>query len=328
MILYVTEPGSSIKKKLGRYIIEKENQILSEIPMENLDSIVMYSGTNITTPCINSFLEKGIDVIYANGNGKFKGRLINSDFYNIERQFKQFEFYNNNAFSLQLAKKIIVAKIHNSKVVLQRVNKNAIDKIAFLKNLKNDAMCSENFDYLRGIEGIAAKEYFLGISEILPYDFNFNKRINFKANDKFNVLLNFGYSLLRNDIYNMVISKGLNPYIGFFHRIRNGHDALVSDLMEEFRAYVIDNLILKIVKNYSFSDDDFIFDTSKNLFISKTLKKFIINEYEKIMEKQQDYSSYSDNKISLRFAIFKQIENFIKSLSFDDTELYLPFKIR
>ena len=298
MILYVTEPGTTIKKKLGRYIIEKDNSVISEVPIETLDSVVMYTGTNITNPCVNSFLEKGIDVIYTDSFGKYRGRLLNSDLYNVERQFEQFSLYNDEDFSLSMAKQTIAAKINNSKVILQKFNRNdgILKKLKYFKKFARNA---KSIDELRGIEGIAAKEYFSGISEILPKEFEFTKRINYKAKDKFNVLLNFGYSLLRNDIYNMVISKGLNPYIGFFHKIRNGHDALVSDFMEEFRACVVDKLILNIISKYKDYEEYFSEGQFDNLFISKDFKKLIMNEYEKIMQKSQSYSEYNEQKISM-----------------------------
>lgn len=327
MILYVTEPGTTIKKKLGRYIIEKDNSVISEVPIETLDSVVMYTGTNITNPCVNSFLEKGIDVIYTDSFGKYRGRLLNSDLYNVERQFEQFSLYNDEDFNLSMAKQTIVAKINNSKVILQKFNRNdgILKKLKYFKKFARNA---KSIDELRGIEGIAAKEYFSGISEILPKEFEFTKRINYKAKDKFNVLLNFGYSLLRNDIHNMVISKGLNPYIGFFHKIRNGHDALVSDFMEEFRACVVDKLILNIISKYKDYEEYFSEGQFDNLFISKDFKKLIMNEYEKIMQKSQSYSEYNEQKISMRYSIFKQVEGFIGALSKKDYSFYKPFKIR
>jgi CRISPR-associated protein Cas1 len=41
---------------------------------------------------------------------------------------------------------------------------------------------------------------------------------------------------------------GLDPYHGFFHTVRYGHAALASDLLEEFRALIGDDVVLKLLR--------------------------------------------------------------------------------
>jgi CRISPR-associated protein Cas1 len=40
-----------------------------------------------------------------------------------------------------------------------------------------------------------------------------------------------------------LLNAGLEPYCGFFHTTRAGKPSLVLDIMEEYRAWVVDRTI-------------------------------------------------------------------------------------
>jgi CRISPR-associated protein Cas1 len=52
-------------------------------------------------------------------------------------------------------------------------------------------------------------------------------------------------------------SRGLNPQVGFLHALKPGHPALASDMMEEFRALVVDAVVWKLVLNQRLTPDSF-----------------------------------------------------------------------
>ncbi len=85
----------------------------------------------------------------------------------------------------------------------------------------------------------------------------FDKRVRQPPTDPINSLLSYGYTLLFYNIYSLIRARGLNPHVGFLHPLRAGHPALVSDLMEEFRALVVDALVLSLVLNDRLSVSDF-----------------------------------------------------------------------
>lgn len=64
-----------------------------------------------------------------------------------------------------------------------------------------------------------------------------------------NALLSFGYAVLYANACALLEAVGLNPDIGLLHASRAGYAALASDLMEEFRALVVDSTVLKLVLN-------------------------------------------------------------------------------
>jgi CRISPR-associated protein Cas1 len=68
------------------------------------------------------------------------------------------------------------------------------------------------------------------------------------AVDPVNALLNYGYGVLSQAVWGAVVNAGLEPYAGFLHVDRPGKPSLVLDLMEEFRAPVVDRAVLALCR--------------------------------------------------------------------------------
>jgi CRISPR-associated protein Cas1 len=52
----------------------------------------------------------------------------------------------------------------------------------------------------------------------------------------------------------------LDPQIGFMHQPKDLRTLLVLDMMEMFRAWIVDDLVLKVLRNNDITQDDFIID--------------------------------------------------------------------
>lgn len=75
--------------------------------------------------------------------------------------------------------------------------------------------------------------------------------------DPINALLDLGYTLLRHAVAGLIQARGLNPWLGHLHAVKSGHMALASDLMEEFRAVVVDTVVLNLCLNGGLQPADF-----------------------------------------------------------------------
>ena len=60
-----------------------------------------------------------------------------------------------------------------------------------------------------------------------------------------------------NRMFAAVNVVGLDPYLGFFHQPKHGHAALVSDLIEEWRAVVVDSIVLTVINRREIKPEDF-----------------------------------------------------------------------
>ena len=62
-----------------------------------------------------------------------------------------------------------------------------------------------------------------------------------------NSALNYGYGILYSQVSAAIVNAGLELFAGFLHVDRSGKPALVLDLVEEFRAPVVDRPVLAIL---------------------------------------------------------------------------------
>lgn len=128
---------------------------------------------------------------------------------------------------------------------------------------------------MRGYEGTATAEYFKAFRAALKADFDFPARVYHPPSDEVNAILSLGYSLVYNNLHGTVNLVGLDPYMGYFHRPRHGHAAIVSDLMEEFRPVVIDRLVLTTLNKRTLTKADFYTDDQGRIrLMPASLKRF------------------------------------------------------
>lgn len=130
-------------------------------------------------------------------------------------------------------------------------------KIDTIEMLMDRLAFAENMDALRGYEGKAATVYFQALGSLFTGYFAFDKRTKRPPTDPINSLLSLGYTLLSQQVYSFVQAVGLHTHFGNLHVPRDNHPALVSDLMEEFRAQVVDSFVSYLVNKKILTPEDF-----------------------------------------------------------------------
>ena len=65
------------------------------------------------------------------------------------------------------------------------------------------------------------------------------------------------YVLVGSEIQSLLDAMGFDPYLGFYHQIDYGRPSLALDLLEEFRAPLVDRLSLRLLNLGILAVDDF-----------------------------------------------------------------------
>jgi CRISPR-associated protein Cas1 len=100
-------------------------------------------------------------------------------------------------------------------------------------------------------------------------------------------MLSFGYQVLWNHLLSLIELQGLDPYFGCLHQGTERHAALASDLIEEFRAPIVDSLVMYLInRNMIDANTDFTYHNS-GCFLNdsgriKYLKAFLQRMEEKL----------------------------------------------
>ena len=86
------------------------------------------------------------------------------------------------------------------------------------------------------------------------------------------------------DIYTALSNEGLHPYFGFLHAVKNRHPALASDLMEEWRAVLIDAMTLSLVHHHEIKQEHFApaeDEDTPGIFLTREGRAIFLRAYEK-----------------------------------------------
>lgn len=283
---------------------------------------------------MTELLEREIPITLLSSIGKFYGRLEPTKYINIERQREQFRRGDDEIFCHEVSKSFISAKIKNSQVILRRYNRNAgvlvVEEIINeLKQYSLKALNSESVEELMGYEGNASRIYFKALGLMVKDEFKFKGRSKQPPKDPFNSLLSFGYTLLLYEIYTAITNKGLHPYSAFMHKIRKGHPALASDLIEEWRSVIVDSLVMNLVQTGVIKREDFNEpDESGGVYLNRETSKTFIKKFEERLRQHNSYLTYVDYPLSFRESLQFQVGAMVKSIEENDPSIYRPIVIR
>lgn len=262
-LLYVNENGAQIGYEANKCVVNYKDGLKKLIPIESLEGITIMGQSQMTAKCTEECLKRGIPVVYFSKGGVYFGRVMSTSHINAGRQRMQSALYDTE-FAVELGKRILSAKIKNQSVVLRRYEKSR--NIRLEEEQKMLSICrgkienSRRIEEIIGYEGQAAKFYFRGLSKCIEREFQFNGRSRRPPKDEFNSMISLGYSILMNELYCKIEMKGLNPYFGFIHRDAEKHPTLASDMMEEWRAVIVDATVMSMINGHEISKEDFVFN--------------------------------------------------------------------
>jgi CRISP-associated protein Cas1 len=247
----VSQPYCSLSLKQEQILVKQKTKVLQTVQLPHLDQILIFGQSQITTQAIRACLWRDIPILYLSRMGRCYGRVIS-----VERGYRQLNRLQQSMgpdTRLAIAQTIIQAKLKNSRVILQRQHRRAPSSeletaIQGLEYLIQRTPLTQSTEILMGFEGAGAAAYFKAIGSVLSErGFGFETRSRRPPLDPVNALLSFGYQILWNHLLSLLEFQGLDPYEGCLHVGSDRHAALVSDLVEEFRAPIVDSLVLYLI---------------------------------------------------------------------------------
>ncbi len=257
--LVVSEYGTFLGIKSQRLIVKQNDQLIREIPLNRLQTVVVTkSGVTFSSDLLINCAQRGIKFFLTDFKGEPVNALTGIHQHGVvelrKQQFMKFPGLQGR----ELARVILRSKVKSQRAVLSYFAKYLKKHGGNVANLEQSRILLEEIDNhlmqtdlsgetwryrLLGLEGAAARSYFSCWSDLsVPL----KERSGRGAQDLVNATLNYGYAILQSYIWKAVINAGLEPYFGFLHTERPGKPSLVLDLMEEYRAWVVDRLTIKL----------------------------------------------------------------------------------
>ncbi|NJL48207.1 MAG: CRISPR-associated endonuclease Cas1 [Leptolyngbyaceae cyanobacterium SM2_5_2] len=251
--LYISQQGCYVALQQETLLVKQNDAVLQQVQLPLIEQVLVFGQSQLTTQAIRACLWRDIPIAYLSRMGYCYGRLLS-----IERGYRQLARYQQILEGVQrlvVARRIVQAKLHNSRVLLLRQQRRQGGNdlalvVDTLQHLADQAGQADSIDRLMGLEGAGAAAYFEGFGRCLRQpDFAFVARSRRSPGNPINAMLSFGYQVLWNHLLSLIELQGLDPYYGCLHEGSYRHAALASDLVEEFRAPIVDSLVLWLVNS-------------------------------------------------------------------------------
>jgi len=259
--LYVQDQGVTLGKTGDQLAVKRRQEVVQKVKLLDVSQVCLFGNVQVTAQALREITARDIPVCHFSYGGWFHGMTRGMAHKNIELRLAQFALACNDEASTALARRFIVGKIKNCRVLLRRhLSEDPDGCVRQLADLAGRAEKARQPDSLLGIEGTAAKIYFSGYSRLLNGDhvFSFENRNRRPPRDPVNALLSFVYAMLTKELTVTLFACGFDPMLGFFHRPRYGRPSLALDLVEEFRPLIADSVVLRLINNGEVSDRHFI----------------------------------------------------------------------
>jgi len=291
--LFVTTQGAYLAKEGETVAVKVEGKTRLQLPVHTLDGIVCFGRVSCSPFLMGFCAERDVAISHLTENGRFLARVTGPVSGNVLLRRAQYRWADDDRRTAEIAGALLAGKINNCRTVLQRALRDHGDKIAddevkgastrlsqILAHLRTDMV----LDRLRGFEGEAAKVYFGAFDHRITGQkevFFFTDRSRRPPLDRVNCLLSFLYTLLMHDVRSALESVGLDPAVGFLHRDRPGRAGLALDLMEEFRPFVADRLVLSLINLQRVKPGDFKIMESGAVVMDDDARKTLLVAYQK-----------------------------------------------
>lgn len=253
--LYLVDAQASLGVDNQRYRVDKHGSLAFTLPAANVEAIFLFGNIQASTAALQLAARHGCSVAYLSYLGRCYGRFEPASGRLAPLLQAQFARHGEAGFGLGIARNLVAAKLHHSALVLARSQRHeataeaaaGVDPPARLRQMARELAGCASLESLRGHEGAAAALYWPAFAALLPAAWPMPRRVSHPPPDAVNALLSLGYSILYHAVAGLLEARGLNAHLGWLHVPGGAHLALASDLMETYRAYVVDATLLKLL---------------------------------------------------------------------------------
>lgn len=227
--IYIGNP-SYLKLKDHQLKIEdvQSKETKGSVPIEDLGFLVLdHYQITISHQLILALQQNNVAIISCDESHLPFGLMLPMNGHVAHSERLKHQINISEPLRKQLWKQTVEAKIFQQKSLLIKYGYTEKPMQNYLTNVKPGDVTN--------MEGIAAQYYWRQLFD------NFTRE---RDGDAPNNFLNFGYAILRSMVARALVSSGLNPTIGIFHRNKYNPYCLADDIMEPYRPYV-DELVLE-----------------------------------------------------------------------------------
>ena len=244
--LIVAGFGAHIKSTRNTLFVQKEG-IIEEYPLESVRHLLIIGGHTLHTPVIANLVKKGARISFFEADGKPLGTIRP---FNNHEEAKFLEI-QKNAPNYRYAVSIARASMKSKTLLIGGLGEIAGRELFYEGELQIFSNALDELEYLikiseiRRIERLTTDMYLRSPFPCTSPEFGFRRRTDRPYHDPVNSIIAFGYAMLFGNVMFSVTGAGLDPDTGMLNR---GESSLVYDIMEPFKADMIDREAIRFIR--------------------------------------------------------------------------------
>ncbi|MEN6442686.1 MAG: CRISPR-associated endonuclease Cas1 [Methanoregula sp.] len=287
--------GAHIKSTQKKLIILNKG-VEAEYPLEAVRHLLVIGGHTLNSTTISHLIRNGAYLSFFEPDGTPVGTIRPFGGMNPGEQITLQQTIPRHRYAIMIAESALRSRLlalHR----LEEKNERTLfyeGESQFLHKSLEELEYLIKLDEIRRLSRLSSDMYYEILSRDLPEKFGYRRRSAPPHCDVVNAMMSFGYAMLFGNCCISIIGANLDPDIGMLHE---GHGALVYDLMEPFKAEMIDPVVCRFAQD-EIGPDDFEL-TPTRCMLSDDLAKRLIVVFQNTLDR---------NKID------KQVDNFSKSI--------------
>ncbi len=272
-VLHVLGSGRALGVRNQAFAVGERGNDIFLAHHTRVDRIEIGPAADASGAALRFALDTDTPLAFTDGHGRLVGMLAPRVSPDGALHLAQARLILDPEVRLDLARRLVVGRLRNQRALLGRrrrplAGKTAPTAMVTLALLDDTAQVlhrealraggAPDIATAMGHEGYATQRFWRALDALLRHGWRLTARERRPPPDPVNIVLSFLASLLYRDMTTLVLRHGLHPGFGALHTPRDGHDACVSDLVEEFRAPLVEGLALYLFNGRSLARTDFI----------------------------------------------------------------------
>lgn len=252
--------------------------ITTDIPLNDLDHLMIMGGHQIQTSAITTLLNNNIFLSFLESDGEPAGYLKPYE-YSMDETIRDNQArVTPYSYALAFAKGVVRERI----LAVERWNEEGDGKILFSGELDILNRAAIELDSLIKIDEINRVDRLIGdmyyeiMSRLIPPELNYKRRTGRPYRDPVNAILSFGYAMLTTDCTRALVGVHLDPDLGMLNR---GKRSLATDLANCWKTRMIDSVTLELINSREIGVNSYECG-EKRCILSEMLIRRLIERYQ------------------------------------------------
>jgi len=232
--LYFGSPAYLKTENEQLILTNTETGELMSAPIEDIGVVILdHQQITVSQALIAKLLSNNVAFITCDNTHHPTGLLLNLDGNTLQSQKFQAQLEASAPLKKQLWQQTVSAKLINQAAMLESIRIPAKNLLTWANEVKSGDPDNQ--------EAKAAAYYW---KNLFPDFLEFRRE---RYGPPPNNLLNYGYAVLRAVVARSLVSSGLLPTLGIFHKNQYNAYCLADDIMEPYRPFV-DKVVVNIVR--------------------------------------------------------------------------------